>query len=134
MASDRIRLDPQTVDVVAWRVVESLGRARVAATELVDAGELARQLGVERSWIYTHRIELGAVKLGDGAESAAAVRSEIAARILRKGGRVGGRSARPLGWKAGGLGREEVGGYGATGARLSVTAVASAEGDPGPVA
>lgn len=63
MAPNRIRLDPQTVDAVARRVVEILEERGLQQRELVDAGELARQLGVERSWIYTHAIELGAVKL-----------------------------------------------------------------------
>lgn len=41
-----------------------------------DAAELARLFGIERSWVYTHAIELGAVKLGGGAKP----RHEFAAR------------------------------------------------------
>jgi hypothetical protein len=36
------------------------------ARELVDAGELARALGVEREWVYEHSDQLGAIRLGDG--------------------------------------------------------------------
>jgi hypothetical protein len=65
MASSRIRLDPPTVEAIARRVVGLL-REQERAGELIDAAELARRLGVERSWVYTHAIELGAVKLGQG--------------------------------------------------------------------
>ena len=33
---------------------------------LVDAAELARRLGIERSWVYAHASELGALRLGRG--------------------------------------------------------------------
>jgi hypothetical protein len=66
MASARIRLEPQTVEAIAQRVVELLQQRAVPGRELVDAGELARRMGVDRSWVYTHAIELGAVKLGGG--------------------------------------------------------------------
>jgi hypothetical protein len=32
----------------------------------VDAGELARVLGVDREWVYDHGDQLGAIRLGDG--------------------------------------------------------------------
>jgi hypothetical protein len=35
---------------------------------LVDAATLARELGVERSWVYAHRAELGAIQLGSGSK------------------------------------------------------------------
>jgi hypothetical protein len=67
MASARIKLDPQAVEAIARRVVERLqGKATAASSELVDAAELARRLGVDRSWVYTHAIKLGAIKLGGG--------------------------------------------------------------------
>jgi hypothetical protein len=66
MASSRIRLDPQTVDAIARRVVDLLRQQERGAGDLVDATELARRLGVDRSWIYAHAIELGAVRLGKG--------------------------------------------------------------------
>lgn len=85
MASARIRLDPQTIEAVARRVVELLERRGLSSrTELVDAAELARRLGIERSWVYTHAIELGAVKLGSGRKPRLRFDPEIAARVLRK--------------------------------------------------
>jgi hypothetical protein len=66
MASSRIRLDSPTVEAIARRVVELLREQERRAGELVDASEVARRLGVDRSWVYTHAIELGAVRLGKG--------------------------------------------------------------------
>ena len=85
----RIRLDPQTVEAIARRVVELLEKRGFQRQELVDAAELARRLGIERSWVYSHAIELGAVKLGTGAKPRLRFDPEIAARVLR---RVDGKS------------------------------------------
>lgn len=84
MPSARIRLDPQTTEAIACRVVELLEKRGLQNRELVDAAELARQFGIERSWVYTHAIELGAVKLGNGAKPRLRFDPEIAARVLRK--------------------------------------------------
>ena len=50
MASPRIKLDPQAVEAIARRVVEILERRGLQGRELVDAAELARRFGIERSW------------------------------------------------------------------------------------
>lgn len=84
MASARIKLDPEVVDAIARRVVELLDQRGLRKRELVDATELARRLGIERSWVYSHAIELGAVKLGTGARPRLRFDPEIAARFLRK--------------------------------------------------
>jgi hypothetical protein len=86
MASPRIKLDPQAVEAIARRVVEILERQGLQSRELVDASELARQFGIERSWVYSHAIELGAVKLGDGPKPRLRFDPQIAARVLRKAG------------------------------------------------
>jgi hypothetical protein len=90
MASTRIKLDPQAIEAIARRVVELLERRGLQNRELVDAAELARRLGIERSWVYSHAIELGAVRLGDGAKPRLRFDPEVAARVLR---RVGERPA-----------------------------------------
>ena len=59
-------LAPEVIETIARRVVEALRHEAPARIELVDAAELARRLGIERSWVYTHAIELGAIRLGDG--------------------------------------------------------------------
>lgn len=84
MASPGIKLDPETVERLARRVVELLERRGLQKRELVDAAELARRFGIERSWVYSHAIELGAVKLGSGAKPRLRFDPEMAARVLRK--------------------------------------------------
>jgi hypothetical protein len=84
MPSARIKLDPQTTEAIARRVVEMLEKRGLQSRELVDAAELARHFGIERSWVYTHAIELGAVKLGNGAKPRLRFDPEIAAQVLRK--------------------------------------------------
>jgi len=85
MASTRIKLDPQIVEAVARRVVELLeSRGLSGGAELVDAAELARRLGIERSWVYTHAIELGAVKLGSGCKPRLRFDPQVAARVLHR--------------------------------------------------
>ncbi len=86
MESKRIRLDPETVEKIARRVVELLEARGLQQRELVDASELARRLGIERSWVYSHAIELGAVKLGSGAKPRLRFDPEVAARVLRRVG------------------------------------------------
>jgi len=86
MASPRIKLDPQVVDAIARRVVELLEKKGLQRRELVDAAELARILGIERSWVYAHAIELGAVKLGSGSKPRLRFDPEVAARVLQKVG------------------------------------------------
>jgi len=82
----RIKLDPQAVEAVARKVVELLEARGVQQRALVDAAELARLFGIERSWVYTHAIELGAVKLGNGKKPRLRFDPEIAVRVLRKVG------------------------------------------------
>lgn len=84
MASTRIKLHPEAVEAVALKVVEILESRGVQKRALVDAAELARMFGIERSWVYSHAIELGAVKLGSGAKPRLRFDPEIAARVLRR--------------------------------------------------
>jgi hypothetical protein len=105
MESARIKLDPQTIEAIARRVVELLNRRSLSGgPELIDAAELARRLGIERSWVYMHAIELGAVKLGAGRKPRLRFDPQVAARALRKVGegpaadppaRSGKRACRP---------------------------------------
>jgi hypothetical protein len=106
MPSARIRLDPQTTEAIARRVIELLEKRGLQSGELVDAAELARRLGIERSWVYSHAIELGAVKLGSGSKPRLRFDPEVAARVLRKVGegqaadppaRSGKRASQPQG-------------------------------------
>jgi hypothetical protein len=86
MASKRITLDAPAVEAIARRVVELLERRGMQWRGLVDASELARRFGIERSWVYSHAIELGVVKLGEGPKPRLRFDPEIAARVLRRAG------------------------------------------------
>lgn len=116
MANSRIKADPELVEAIARRVVVLLEENGVRQPEKVGAAELARRLGVDRSWVYAHAIELGAVKLGDGPKARLRFDPEIAERALRKVGEVpaadpparsGERADRPR--RPGQLGRPEPG-------------------------
>jgi hypothetical protein len=84
MADSRITLDPEAAEAIARRVVVLLEEKGLRRRELIGAAELARRLGVDRSWVYSHAIELGAVKLGEGPRARLRFDPEIAARALRK--------------------------------------------------
>jgi hypothetical protein len=57
--------DSALVEAIAARVVELLdGAAPDDQVRLVDAGRVARELGVERDWVYDHAKALGAIRLG----------------------------------------------------------------------
>jgi hypothetical protein len=56
-----------TVDAIARRVVELLRDQWPPQCELVGADEIARRLGMSRSWVYAHADELGAIRLGAAA-------------------------------------------------------------------
>jgi hypothetical protein len=69
-----VQLDSATIDQVAERVAELLSQ-RIAAPEtvrgavepgLLSAAEVSRWWGVDRSWVYDHADQLGAIRLGNG--------------------------------------------------------------------
>jgi hypothetical protein len=60
-------LDPASIEAIAGRVAELL-RADSAHGRLVDATTLAEALGVDRSYVYAHAAELGAIRLGSGSK------------------------------------------------------------------
>lgn len=77
-------LDVASVEAVARRVVELLRTESHSprARRLVDAATLAAELGVERSWVYTHRAELGAIQLGAGSKPRLRFDVDIARELL----------------------------------------------------
>ena len=60
-----IRLDPESVEEVARRVVELL-RDGDEPGGLIDAAEVARRRGCSIDWVYRHADELGVVRQGGG--------------------------------------------------------------------
>lgn len=65
-----VGLTAEAVEAVAQRVAQ-LMRAEEAQRqpELLTAGELARELRVERSWVYKHAHVLGGERIGDGPKA-----------------------------------------------------------------
>ncbi|MGH2973728.1 MAG: hypothetical protein ACRDLL_02525 [Solirubrobacterales bacterium] len=113
MPSARIKLDPQTIEAIARRVVELLERRGLQGRELVDAAELARRLGIERSWVYSHAIELGVVKLGGGTKPRLRFDPKIAIRVVQEWGKSSAadpptRSGKRVGQPRGSEGRVEL--------------------------
>jgi hypothetical protein len=55
----------EDIELIAVRVAELLrGEMPEPAARLVDAATVARELGVDRDWVYAHARELGVVRLG----------------------------------------------------------------------
>jgi hypothetical protein len=79
-------VDATWVEAVARRVAQLMGNNGDRRRDrLVDAATLAAELGVDRSWVYEHSDELGAVRLGTGSRprlrfSVAAARATLAAQ------------------------------------------------------
>ena len=77
-------LDRNDIEAIATRVVSLLDRPDMGGSpRLIDAAELARRLGMERSWVYSHAAELGAVRLGDGPNARLRFDPQLVAKMLR---------------------------------------------------
>ncbi len=58
-------LDHEDIELIAVRVVGLLREEMPASpARMADAATVARELGVDRDWVYAHARELGAVRLG----------------------------------------------------------------------
>lgn len=77
-------LDAASIEAVARRVVELIRDEGGSSTvrRLVDAATLAAELGVDRSWVYAHRGELGAIQLGTGSKPRLRFDPEVAWKVL----------------------------------------------------
>ena len=84
LATRRGRLlvfDIDEIDTVAEHLAEVLSPAP-ANVGLVDAQQLAEQLGVARDWIYANAERLGGVRLGDGPRARLRFDAQIAREAL----------------------------------------------------
>lgn len=90
--SRAMNLDPDDIESIAVRVAELL-REQIppSASRLADAAEVARELSVERDWVYAHAHELGGVRLGG---ERGRLRFDLA-RIRRDLARPAGARSRP---------------------------------------
>jgi hypothetical protein len=66
MGDGKLGPEARLVEAIARRVVELLHAEEMQkpASRLVDAATLARELDVERDWVYAHATDLGAIRLG----------------------------------------------------------------------
>jgi hypothetical protein len=67
-------LTPHAIEQIAQRVAQLLREhsdtpAAPTSGRLLDATELARHLGVTRTWVYEHASQLGAIRLGTGTKA-----------------------------------------------------------------
>jgi hypothetical protein len=97
------QLTPDEVEAIARRVAELLApRLEQAPPRLLTAAEVSEWWGVERSWVYDHAQELGAIRLGTGRRPRLRFDPDLVARRLdsdareREGAPPGGRRARRL--------------------------------------
>lgn len=77
-------LPRETIEAIAQRVAELLSERdrRIGGPRLVDAGQLAQQLGLSRSWVYEHAQDLGGMRLGHGPKARLRFNPETAAKAL----------------------------------------------------
>jgi hypothetical protein len=70
MIETPITLSEAQLDQLAERIADRLrqGDCVSRAPHLVDATTLAEALGVDRSYVYAHAAELGAIRLGSGSK------------------------------------------------------------------
>jgi hypothetical protein len=64
--SDRGRLDPRDITLIANAVAERLSTEAASRDSLIDAAGVARLVGMDREWVYRHAAELGGKKFGNG--------------------------------------------------------------------
>ncbi len=96
-----IRLDETTIDRLVARLTESLTAIADAQPpvpaepeKMLSAAEVAERWGVDRSWVYQHSHQLGAIPMGNGRRPRLRFDPEQVARVLT-GTREPGRTTRP---------------------------------------
>jgi hypothetical protein len=79
-------LDEASLEALARRVVELIRNESNPPVDrrMVDAATLALELGVERSWVYAHRQELGGIQLGTGSKPRLRFDVETAQEMLAR--------------------------------------------------
>lgn len=101
LRSTVVRLSNETVEALARRIAElmNVDAPEPPVRRLITAAEVARWCGVDRSWVYAHADELGAIRLGDGERPRLRFdSSEVMARIgvLGVPGHLPGRRSPPI--------------------------------------
>ena len=76
--------DNEEIAAVAERIAQ-LAVSALPNVGLIDAQELADELGVARDWVYANAQRLGGVRLGDGPRARLRFDVELARRALASG-------------------------------------------------
>jgi hypothetical protein len=81
-------LDSEDIEAIAeraaHRVVQMLDRPGERAHQLLEAKELARELSVSVDYVYSHAVDLGAMRLGDGPKARLRFDLRTAQRAMRE--------------------------------------------------
>lgn len=88
LATRRGRLmafDVEEIEAVGEHIAELVASAR-PKVGLIDARELAEELGVARDWVYANAERLGGVRLGNGPRARLRFDVELARQTLAAGG------------------------------------------------
>jgi hypothetical protein len=96
-ADDRVLTDGDVeaiAEATAMRLAEMVGAAP-GTFALVDARQLARDLGVSLDYVYAHAAELGAMRLGSGPKARIRFDLDRARQALET------RAGRSDGWRRG---------------------------------
>src|SRR5205823_3993897 len=88
-------LDAATITAVAVAVADELDVRERHRTGWVDAAAVARHLCCDRTWVYEHANELGAIKLGNGPKAHIRFRLEEVDRNLTLCSGTRGSNAQP---------------------------------------
>ncbi|MHB1570425.1 MAG: hypothetical protein ACYC0H_14645 [Solirubrobacteraceae bacterium] len=62
-------LDEEDIEAIAKRLARLLGGETPSAYRLLSPKELAAALHVSPDYVYTHAVELGVMRLGDGPKA-----------------------------------------------------------------
>jgi hypothetical protein len=86
-----VAFDVEEIEAVGEHIAELVASAR-PKVGLIDARELADELGVARDWVYANAERLGGVRLGNGPRARLRFDVELARRALA----AEGKRAQPL--------------------------------------
>jgi hypothetical protein len=64
-----VKLDQDDIEAIARRVAELVRPDPERPARYLTVGQLAEQFGVSTEWVYEHKAELGAIRLGDGPKA-----------------------------------------------------------------
>ena len=80
-----VAFDVEEIEALGERIAELVACARLKVG-LIDARELAEELGVARDWVYANAERLGGVRLGNGPRARLRFDVELARQALAAGG------------------------------------------------